>query len=355
MTTRHRRIAEGDDAVASQWLEELAACAGVGGHIAQESSWEGGVHLFAAAAGENLSATDRITYRDPIFGSYTQLRIARRPDGAEHLVAALLVGDCRDGAWYARLIAEQTPVNALRKTLVFGDEIGARAGQESIECLSIKEAARPGANMREKLVVIGNGMAGMRTVEELLELAPDLYDITVFGAEPYGNYNRILLSPVLAGEKTVGEIMLNDDAWYAEHGITLHKGKEVVRIDRGRRRVIGADGTEAPYDRLLIATGSTPFLLPVPGVDLDGVIKAVRPGGGDRWRLVGPRSGPRASQERHARDRHPSHGHADGAPARRRGRCHAAPVARAARPHRPDRGQDQGDHRRKRPREGGRA
>jgi nitrite reductase (NADH) large subunit len=272
MTTRHRRIAEGDDAVASQWLEELAASAAVGGHIAQESSGEGGVHLFAAAAGENLSATDRITYRDPVFGSYTQLRIARRPDGAEHLVAALLVGDCRDGAWYARLIAEQTPVNALRKTLAFGDELGARAGQESIDCLSIKETARPGANMREKLVVIGNGMAGMRTVEELLQLAPDLYDITVFGAEPYGNYNRILLSPVLAGEKTVGEIMLNDDAWYAEHGITLHKGKEVVRIDRGRRRVIGADGTEAPYDRLLIATGSTPFLLPVPGADLDGVI-----------------------------------------------------------------------------------
>src|SRR5918992_5435590 len=118
---------------------------------------------------------------------------------------------------------------------------------------------------KPKLVVIGNGMAGIRTVELLLDRAPHLYDITVFGSEPYGNYNRILLSPVLAGEKTVDDIMLNDDAWYAERGITLHKGKEVVRINRGQRRVVAADGTEAAYDRLLIATGSVPFVLPVPG------------------------------------------------------------------------------------------
>ena len=74
--------------------------------------------------------------------------------------------------------------------------------------------------MKEQLVLIGNGMAGVRTLEELLKLNPDKYDITVFGAEPYGNYNRILLSPVLAGEKTMEDIMINDDAWYAEHGIT---------------------------------------------------------------------------------------------------------------------------------------
>lgn len=123
-----------------------------------------------------------------------------------------------------------------------------------------------------KLVVVGNGMAGMRTVEELLKLAPDLYDITVFGSEPYGNYNRIMLSPVLAREKTIAEIMLNDDAWYADNGITLHKGSEVVAINRRAKKVIAADGTEAPYDRLLLALGSTPFLLPLPGADLDGVI-----------------------------------------------------------------------------------
>ena len=76
-----------------------------------------------------------------------------------------------------------------------------------------------------KLVLVGNGMAGVRTIEELLKLAPDLYDITVFGAEPHGNYNRILLSPVLAGEQTVEQIMLNDLEWYAERGITLHAGK----------------------------------------------------------------------------------------------------------------------------------
>ena len=123
-----------------------------------------------------------------------------------------------------------------------------------------------------KLVMIGNGMAGVRTLEELLKIAPDLYDITVFGAEPHPNYNRILLSPVLAGEQTIAEIVLNPLAWYAEHGITLHLGKSVTQIDRVRRVVRASDGTEAPYDRLLIATGSTPFILPVPGKSLEGVI-----------------------------------------------------------------------------------
>ncbi|MFO1188915.1 MAG: nitrite reductase large subunit NirB [Alphaproteobacteria bacterium] len=125
---------------------------------------------------------------------------------------------------------------------------------------------------RQRLVVVGNGMAGMRTVEDLLERAPDLYQITVFGSEPYGNYNRILLSPVLAGEKTIDQIMLNDDGWYRDHGITLYKGKTVTRIDRRNRRVLASDGTEAPYDRLLMATGSVPFMVPIPGIDLDGVI-----------------------------------------------------------------------------------
>jgi nitrite reductase (NADH) large subunit len=123
-----------------------------------------------------------------------------------------------------------------------------------------------------KLVVVGNGMAGIRTVEELLRIAPDLYDITVFGAEPHPNYNRILLSPVLAGEQTIDEIVLNPLAWYAEHGITLHAGKKVAAVDRRRRVVAAADGTRAEYDRLLLATGSNPFVLPVPGRDLDGVV-----------------------------------------------------------------------------------
>ena len=123
-----------------------------------------------------------------------------------------------------------------------------------------------------KLVVIGNGMAGIRTLEELFKLAPDLYDVTVFGAEPHPNYNRILLSPVLAGEQTLEEIVLNDLEWYAAHNITLHLGKQVKKIDRVKRLVIASDGTQAEYDRVLIATGSTPFMLPVPGKDLKGVV-----------------------------------------------------------------------------------
>jgi nitrite reductase (NADH) large subunit len=123
-----------------------------------------------------------------------------------------------------------------------------------------------------KLVMVGNGMAGVRTLEELLKIAPDHYEITVFGAEPHANYNRILLSPVLAGEMTLQEIMLNDVDWYAANRITLHLGQKVVKIDRRERQVVCADGTQASYDRLLLATGSTPFMLPIPGVDLEGVL-----------------------------------------------------------------------------------
>ena len=126
--------------------------------------------------------------------------------------------------------------------------------------------------MKPSLVVVGNGMAGMRTVEELLALAPDLYDITVFGAEPRVNYNRIMLSPVLAGEKTFDEILLHPRSWYEEHGITLHAGDPVVAIDRKRRTVRARSGKEVQYDRLLLATGSQPFIVPVPGSDLPGVV-----------------------------------------------------------------------------------
>ncbi len=123
-----------------------------------------------------------------------------------------------------------------------------------------------------KLVMVGNGMAGVRTLEELIKLEPDLYDMTVFGAEPYPNYNRIMLSPVLAGEQGIQDIILNDLDWYKENNITLHLNKKVVRIDRLKKVVYAEDGTEAEYDRLLLATGSNPFILPVPGKDLDGVI-----------------------------------------------------------------------------------
>jgi nitrite reductase (NADH) large subunit len=123
-----------------------------------------------------------------------------------------------------------------------------------------------------KLVLVGNGMAGVRTLEELLKIAPDSYEITVFGAEPHPNYNRILLSPVLAGEMTIKDIMLNDVDWYEANDIRLHLNKKVVKIDRTARKVIASDGTEESYDRLLLATGSNPFMLPVPGKDLPGVI-----------------------------------------------------------------------------------
>ena len=126
--------------------------------------------------------------------------------------------------------------------------------------------------MKRRLVVIGNGMAGIRTIEELLKLEPEMYDITVFGSEPYGNYNRIMLSPLLAKEKVVSEIMLNDLDWYAENNIILHTDRTITSIDRVRKVVIAEDGFEQPYDRLLISTGSNPFIIPVPGHDIPGVI-----------------------------------------------------------------------------------
>jgi nitrite reductase (NADH) large subunit len=126
--------------------------------------------------------------------------------------------------------------------------------------------------MRPRLVLIGNGMAGVRVLEELLERAPDRYDVTVFGAEPHPTYNRIMLSPVLAGEKRFEDIVTHDRAWYAQNGFDLRAGLRIDAIDRSARDVVAADGSRFAYDRLVIATGSHPFVIPVPGRDLPGVI-----------------------------------------------------------------------------------
>src|SRR6187401_1200822 len=131
----------------------------------------------------------------------------------------------------------------------------------------------PDSMKRTRLVVAGNGMAGMRTVEELLKLGiADRFQITVFGAEPRGNYNRILLSPVLSGESQADDIMLHRPGWYTKRGITLHAGDPIVEIDRQRRVVRSRSGIVEPYDRLLIATGSDPIVLPLPGKELPGVV-----------------------------------------------------------------------------------
>lgn len=126
--------------------------------------------------------------------------------------------------------------------------------------------------MPKKLVVIGNGMAAGRALEELFARSPDAYEVTIFGAEPRVNYNRIMLSPVLSGEKAYEDILIHDDAWYEMHGITLHRGRQVVRIDRAAKRVVAADGAAADYDQLLVATGSVPFVVPIPGATLPGVV-----------------------------------------------------------------------------------
>jgi nitrite reductase (NADH) large subunit len=131
---------------------------------------------------------------------------------------------------------------------------------------------RARAPARRRLVLIGNGAAAMRTLEELLELAPQAYDITVFGAESHSGYNRVLLSPLLAGEKRTEDIVTHPPSWYAEHGIVLHSADPVVHIDRARRRLRSQRGVEVEYDRLVIATGSLPAVLPLPGRELPGVV-----------------------------------------------------------------------------------
>jgi nitrite reductase (NADH) large subunit len=128
------------------------------------------------------------------------------------------------------------------------------------------------SDTREHLVVIGNGMAGCRAVEELLARDPTRYRVTIFGAEPRVNYNRIMLSPVLAGEKSFDDIVINDAGWYAANGIALIAGDPVVAIDRAAKTVTTRGGVSENYDKLLIATGSDPFIIPVPGKDLPGVI-----------------------------------------------------------------------------------
>lgn len=124
----------------------------------------------------------------------------------------------------------------------------------------------------QRLVVIGNGMAAMRTVEELLKISGGLgHRVTVFGAEPYVNYNRILLSSVLAGDKSTDEIVINSREWYGDNNIELFTGDPVVSVDRANRTVVAQSGRHVSYDRLLIATGSRPLAPPIPGLSLPGV------------------------------------------------------------------------------------
>ncbi|MFD1983678.1 nitrite reductase large subunit NirB [Mesorhizobium newzealandense] len=126
--------------------------------------------------------------------------------------------------------------------------------------------------MTEKLVIIGNGMAPGRMLEHLLEKAPGRYQVTIFNAEPRVNYDRIMLSPVLSGEKAYEEIIIHGDGWYIKHGITLYKGHKIVAIDRAAKTVTSDHGVTEPYDKLVIATGSVPFIIPVPGHNLPGVL-----------------------------------------------------------------------------------
>src|ERR1041385_5201518 len=124
--------------------------------------------------------------------------------------------------------------------------------------------------MKRKLVIVGAGMASGRLLEHLFKTVPDAYDVTLFGAEPRGNYNRIMLSPVLAGETTYDKIVMHDASWYAAHGVACRFGETITRISRAAKTVHSRSG-ETPYDKLVVATGSAPFIIPVGGKELQGV------------------------------------------------------------------------------------
>ncbi|WP_275984199.1 nitrite reductase large subunit NirB [Paenibacillus hamazuiensis] len=126
--------------------------------------------------------------------------------------------------------------------------------------------------MKRRLVLVGNGMAGVNCIEHIIKLAPGKFDITIFGSEPHPNYNRILLSSVLAGDSTMKDIVINDWDWYRENHITFHAGQTVTKIDTIHKTVTSDQGVTVPYDDLILATGSLPFMLPLPGADKEGVI-----------------------------------------------------------------------------------
>lgn len=126
--------------------------------------------------------------------------------------------------------------------------------------------------MKQKLIIIGAGMASGRVIEHLVQNAPGAYDITLINAEPRGNYNRIMLSPVLAGEKTYKEIIIHDDSFYAEHKVSCKFGTRVSGVDYTAKTVITDQGEVLHYDKLIFGTGSSPFIIPLPGHDLKGVI-----------------------------------------------------------------------------------
>lgn len=137
---------------------------------------------------------------------------------------------------------------------------------------------------KQKLVIVGNGMAPGRALDLLFETAPEAYEVTIFNAEPRVNYDRIMLSPVLSGEKSFEEIVIHGDGWYIKHGVTLYKGAKVTGIDRAAKSVTAEFSPSAtglapreptitvPYDRLIIATGSNAIIIPVPGHKLPGVL-----------------------------------------------------------------------------------
>lgn len=222
------------------------------------AAWVGGRDIAVFRVRDAVYAVGNL---DPASGAHVLARGIVGEVGGEIVVASpmykqhfsLLNGRCLEDAQLC------VPAHLAR---IIDGEIWVRA-----EAIS-----RRTSTARRRLVLIGNGMIAARALEELLELAPSAYDITVFGAEPQGSYNRVLLSSLLAGERRLADVVTHPPDWYQRRGITLHAADPAERVDRARRRVRSRLGLEVPYDRLLIATGSLPLLPPIPGAALAGVL-----------------------------------------------------------------------------------
>jgi nitrite reductase (NADH) large subunit len=198
----------------------------------------------------------------------------RDPASGAHVLSRGLVGDL-DGE-----VVVASPIYKQHFSLITGKCLENADWSVPVFLCCVHEGSvfvrpRPAARKRlsrSRLVVVGNGMAAIRVIEELLEHAPQRHDIEVFSAESHGGYNRILLSPLLAGDKQKKEVLTHPPEWFSAKGVLFHGADPIVSIDRARKIVVAKSGLESGYDRLLIATGSTPIKLPIPGSNLSGVV-----------------------------------------------------------------------------------
>lgn len=248
-----------------------------------EASYEGsvtstrlkvtGVELFSAGDFTGDAGCDYVTFRDPMQASYKKLVLRDN-----RLIGAVMYGDVIDGAWYFQQILDETDVQDIRDYLVFGEslcaevQLSSQPGTSEQTELAITSDETSDMSNKETLVVIGNGMVGHQFIESFANkggLAK--YEVVTFCEEPRVAYDRVHLSEYFGG-KTAEDLSLVKEGFYEEHGVTVHIGEKAIEVDPEHKRVIGSEGTAVHYDKLVLATGSYPFVPPIEGHHKDGCL-----------------------------------------------------------------------------------